>query len=322
MKSLLKSILNKRNIPNFITGSRIVLFLADLFAIKYTHKTYEVAHLLFCILGGAIYFMDWLDGYIARKYGWQSKFGAIFDPAGDKIVAYSMLAYLYTLGVFPLWALTIILFRDIVLSAIRLASVKHDFTFKTSQMGKLRTNIIGFGGGIIYLLYYWGEFYFIKVRIGFSHMIILVISCLTIFNIVRIPNRYMLKLFPRFIDKLGAVVTFIIAAVYPQNSIVYAMIWITLYTLWDYGRAFKHEIEQVEDRPTIKKFLVMAMLYALIGIGMTFITIGALKFGLIYSIIIAGAVLTILLMQNFSLIRLKQKLQKLKQTTQTSNINA
>jgi len=100
-------------------------------------------------------------------------------------------------------SMAIILFRDIVLSTIRLARVKYGFTFKTSQMGKLRTNIIG-------------------------------ITLFTIFNIVKLPNQFMLKNFPRFIDKAGAVITFIIAAIYPPYSIIIAMIWITGYTLWDY----------------------------------------------------------------------------------------
>lgn len=317
MSSSSSALFNKSNIPNFITGSRIILFLADLLAIQYTYRVHEGLHLFLCILGAVIYFFDWLDGYVARKFGWQSKFGAIFDPAGDKIVAYSTLAYFYALGIFPLWALAIILFRDVVLSTIRLASVKHDFTFKTSQMGKLRTNIIGFGGGIIYLLHYWGEYYFIEVRVGFSHLIILAITVFTLFNIIKLPDRYMLKIFPRFIDKLGAVVTFVIAAVYPPKSIIYSMIWITVYTLWDYGRAFKYEVDKTEDEAHVKRFLNKVGLYTLLGVCMTSLVIGMLKVNLYYSVLAANAVFIVLLIQNFSLLKLKRipKLQSQKQTS-------
>ena len=304
MSSLLtSSIFSKQNIPNFITGSRIAFFLVDLLAIKYTYRTHEGMHMFFCVLGTIIYAFDWLDGFVARKYGWQSKFGAIFDPAGDKICAYSMLAYLYTLGAFPLWALAIVLFRDVVLSTIRFASLKYNFNFKTSQMGKLRTNIIGFGSGIIYLLHYWGEYYFIEIRLGFGHIVIIAITALTLFNIVRLPNRYMLKLFPRFVDKLGAVITFIIAALYPPYSIIISMVWITVYTLWDYGRAFKHEVDDARDEAKLKQFLSMAVMYSLLGICLTVIVIGLLKFHFVLSIFTAGMVFISLVVGKLTLIQ-------------------
>lgn len=303
---------SKSNIPNLITGARIVLFLLTLFAIKYTYRHNEPLHIVFSISSVVIYSLDWLDGYVARKYGWESSFGAIFDPAGDKICAYSMLAYFYSIGIFPIWALAIILFRDIVLSTIRLASVKHGFTFKTSQMGKLRTNIIGFGGGILYLLHYWGEYYFIEVNIGISHIIIIGIMLFTIFNIVKLPNQFMLKIFPRFTDKVGAVITFIIAAIYPPYSIIIAMIWITGYTLWDYGKAFMHE--------NVQKFIPKAVIYCCIGIGMTVLVIGLLTISIYASVFIAICIFILLLMQNQNVTNAKIVTLPPKQTT-TSNMS-
>lgn len=317
--TIFSSIFNKQNIPNFITGGRIIFFIVALLAIKYTYKTHEGAHLFFTVLGGIIYGLDWLDGFIARKFKWQSKFGVIFDPAGDKICAYSMLAYLYTLRIFPLWALAIILFRDVVLSTMRLVSLKHNFSFKTSQMGKLRTNIIGFGGGLIYLLHYWGEFYFVEIKIGFTHVAILVITALTIFNITKLPNQYMLRLFPRFTDKLGAVVTFIIAAVYPPYSIMLSVIWITVYTLWDYGRAFKHEVDKAKtrDEAKVRRFLTRAIMYSILGLCMTGLVIGLLRVNLISSILIANTVFISLLIGNFNLLKLK-RIPRLRTQKQTS----
>jgi len=309
---------NRKNIPNLITGGRIVLFLLDLIAINYTYKTHESLHVFFCVLGGIIYALDWMDGFVARKYGWQSKFGAIFDPAGDKICAYSMLAYLYTLGAFPLWALTIILFRDIVLSTIRLASLKYSFNFKTSQMGKLRTNIIGFGGAIIYVLHYWGEFYFIKIKIGVTHVVILMITSLIIFNIAKLPNKYILKLFPRFVDKLGAVVTFVIAAVNPPYSIIFSMIWITLYTLWDYGRAFRYEVNKETNKAHVKKFLLIATIYSIVGICITGLVIGLLKVSLIASITVSNLIFTLLLVGNFNLAKKTKRILRKLASTQTT----
>lgn len=291
-----------------------------LLAIDYTARRHEGWHTFFFFIGAIIYCLDWLDGFVARKFGWQSKFGAIFDPAGDKIVAYSFLGYLYALGVFPLWALTIILFRDIVLSFMRLASLKHELEFKTSPLGKLRTNVLGFGGGFIYVLYYWGEYYFIEIQFGLSHAILVALAAFTVFNIFESPKKYLLKLYPRFVDKLGAVITFIIAAAYPPYSIVLSMAWITGYTLWDYGRAFKRETDRKKDEENTKKFMNTSIGYSLLGIFLTIIVIGLLKVNLIYSILAATTAFIILVIGKFSLIRLKRppKLQPQTSTT-TSN---
>lgn len=315
----------KRSIPNFITGSRIILFMLALWAINYTYRTHEGWHIFFCVLGGVIYALDWLDGYIARKFEWQSEFGSIFDPAGDKICAYSMLAYLYTLNEFPIWALAIILFRDIVLSTIRLASLKHNFEFKTSQLGKLRTNIVGFGGAVIYLLHYWGDYIFlVELKGGLVHTILIVLMILTITNMIEYPGKYLLRIFPRFIDKLGAVITFVIAAVYPPHSIVYSMMWITAYTLLDYGRSFKHEVDKArsEGKADIKRFLFSFAWYLFMGLVLTLAIIGLLEVSALASIIAANTIFAILLIQNFSMLkeraaRFKARLTKMRQNRRT-----
>ncbi|MBA4336769.1 hypothetical protein C0416_03275 [bacterium] len=298
----------KESTPNYITGGRIVLFMLTLLSLWLTYRTNEVLHLTFCILGGIIYALDGLDGWVARTFKWQSPFGEIFDPAGDKIVAYSMLAYFQMLDIFPIWALAIILFRDIVLSTIRLASLKYHFEFKTSKMGKLRTNIIGFGGAILYILHYWGDYiFFVELKGGLVHTMLIVLMLLTITNMVEFPGKFMLKIFPRFIDKLGAVITFVIAAAYPPRSIAYSMVWITLYTLWDYGKAFKHEVDKArsENRTDVKKFLYSFALYLLMGLVLTLAIIGLLEVSTLASIIAANVIFAILLVQNFSMLKAK-----------------
>jgi CDP-diacylglycerol--glycerol-3-phosphate 3-phosphatidyltransferase len=312
---------SKPNIPNFITGGRIILFLLALLAMGYTSKTYEGWHGFFFALGAVIYLLDWLDGRVARKYGWQSKFGAIFDPAGDKMVAYSFIAYLYTLGIFPIWALAIILFRDVILSTMRLASLKYDFEFETSPMGKLRTNILGFGGAIIYALYYWGDLYFIEIKFGLSNAVLVVLLIFVTLNMFRFPKDFILRMYPRKVDKIGAWVTFIIAAVWPPYSIILSMVWITVFTLCDYGIAFKREVDKKKNEENLKKFLNTSVGYSLLGIILTGVVIGLLQIGLVYSILAATAVFISLVIGKLSLIRLK-RVPKLKPQTQTTTSNS
>ena len=81
------------------------------------------------------------------------------------------------------------------------------------------------------------------------------------------------------------------------------MVWITVYTLWDYGRAFKHEVDDARDEAKLKQFLSMAVMYSLLGICLTVIVIGLLKFHFVLSIFTAGMVFISLVVGKLTLIQ-------------------
>jgi cardiolipin synthase len=100
---------NKKDIPNFISIVRIFLVVP----IAYTLwiQDYSVALLLF-LIGGL---SDGLDGFLARRYQWETRLGVILDPMGDKLM---MLAAYLLLGwhtLLPWWLVIAVILRDLIL---------------------------------------------------------------------------------------------------------------------------------------------------------------------------------------------------------------
>jgi cardiolipin synthase len=70
--------MNWRFLPNLITLIRIFLLIPLTYFLLV--KNYKVGVILFFIAG----FSDALDGFLAKRFSWVSRFGAIMDPLADK----------------------------------------------------------------------------------------------------------------------------------------------------------------------------------------------------------------------------------------------
>jgi cardiolipin synthase len=60
-------------------------------------------------------FLDFLDGYIARKFSQESELGKIIDPLADKFLVLSVLVTLALKFDFPLWLAAFIILRDVLI---------------------------------------------------------------------------------------------------------------------------------------------------------------------------------------------------------------
>lgn len=96
-------------IPNAITVSRIIAtpWICQLI---YTDQ-YKTAIAAFWIAG----FMDWVDGYLARKWNQQTIFGSFIDPLADKLLVGGTLLTLTAKGLIPLPLGSLIVGRDLLL---------------------------------------------------------------------------------------------------------------------------------------------------------------------------------------------------------------
>jgi len=97
-----------RHIPNALTVLRCLLTVP--FALQLAERQFGGALFLFVIAG----FSDALDGFLAKQFQWQSRFGAIADPLADKLlllVGFGMLAYIDAL---PWWLFALVLGRDVI----------------------------------------------------------------------------------------------------------------------------------------------------------------------------------------------------------------
>ena len=96
-------------LPNAISMMRIALILPIL--LLFVQGEFGWALVLFLIAGMS----DGIDGYLAKRFHWNTRLGAFLDPAGDKLLvawSYGTLAYL---GYIPVWLAGIVILRDVVI---------------------------------------------------------------------------------------------------------------------------------------------------------------------------------------------------------------
>lgn len=128
------------NIPNTLTLLRICLIpvLAIVFYTPFEN------HLLFAAgIFGVAAITDWVDGYLARKLGQMTPFGAFLDPVADKLMVAVALVLLVERHDTPLFTLAacVIIGREIVVSALRewMAELGARTSVAVSYVGKVKT---------------------------------------------------------------------------------------------------------------------------------------------------------------------------------------
>jgi CDP-diacylglycerol--glycerol-3-phosphate 3-phosphatidyltransferase len=100
---------------NIITLTRVILAIVTL--IMYQMGFYwRAAALVLMII---VFYMDSLDGYVARKMGVASDFGALFDITGDRIVEHVYWIYFTALGMVSFWVPIIFISRSFLVDAVR-----------------------------------------------------------------------------------------------------------------------------------------------------------------------------------------------------------
>lgn len=128
------------NLPNSLTLFRILLIpvLVVVFYLPFQHHLL-VAALVFSVAS----ITDWIDGYVARKMGQETPFGAFLDPVADKlmvVIALVLLVERHDTILFTL-AACVIIGREIVVSALRewMAELGARTSVAVSVVGKVKT---------------------------------------------------------------------------------------------------------------------------------------------------------------------------------------
>ncbi|MCA9040736.1 MAG: CDP-diacylglycerol--glycerol-3-phosphate 3-phosphatidyltransferase [Planctomycetaceae bacterium] len=127
------------NIPNSITLSRLVLACV-LFVLIDVQGFWITAAVLFVFAAST----DFLDGYIARKYGMVTILGRILDPFVDKIIVCG--AFLFLLGVAErsgvnAWMVLIVIGREMFISSLRGFLEKQGQDFSAAWSGKVKMTL-------------------------------------------------------------------------------------------------------------------------------------------------------------------------------------
>ncbi len=96
-------------LPNAISLLRIALVGPILFLIVDGQFGYALT--LFVIAG----FSDGIDGYLAKRFDWHTRIGALLDPVADKMLVAGTFIVLVYVGLIPLWLAALVIFRDVVI---------------------------------------------------------------------------------------------------------------------------------------------------------------------------------------------------------------
>ena len=82
---------------------------------------------------------DFVDGYIARHYNQTTDFGKFLDPLADKLLTIAAMTMFCEWGVFPAWALMIVLTREFAVTGLRLVAVQKGNVIAAGWSGKVKT---------------------------------------------------------------------------------------------------------------------------------------------------------------------------------------
>ena len=82
---------------------------------------------------------DFVDGYIARHYNQVTDFGKFLDPLADKLLTIAAMCIFCEWGIFPAWALMIVLTREFAVTGLRLVAVQKGTVIAAGWSGKVKT---------------------------------------------------------------------------------------------------------------------------------------------------------------------------------------
>ncbi len=122
-------------LPNAISLLRIALVAPILLLILNGGFGWALA--LFFVAG----FSDGIDGYLANRYDWHSRLGALLDPVADKLlVAGTFITLAYTQHI-PVWLAAVVIMRDVIIVA---GAMVYNFLFspvegEPTKISKLNT---------------------------------------------------------------------------------------------------------------------------------------------------------------------------------------
>ena len=124
------------NAPNQLTLLRVVL--TPVFAAFFLSESplYKQLSLLVFIIAALT---DWYDGWVARKFGYISRWGKFLDPLADKVLTSAAFLAYGSLGLIDGWMAWIVIFRDFLITGLRSYAEYKDQPIVTSKSAQAKT---------------------------------------------------------------------------------------------------------------------------------------------------------------------------------------
>jgi CDP-diacylglycerol--glycerol-3-phosphate 3-phosphatidyltransferase len=149
--------------PNQLTFLRILLtpvFLALLFSSDPLLRQLSLVVFIIALI------TDWYDGWVARRWGYITRWGKFLDPLADKVVtSAALIAFIY-LDLVPPWTVWVIVVRDIAITLLRSYAEFKGKPFDTTRLAKTKTFLQFVVIYYVLLLYIGKDIEFVRSRYG------------------------------------------------------------------------------------------------------------------------------------------------------------
>ena len=128
------------NLPNTLTVLRLLAAPGVAVMFLYFHRPWADWFALSLFILAAV--TDWFDGYLARLWKQESKFGAMMDPIADKamvVIAIMVITGYNGMNPWLILPATVILFREVFVSGLREYLGASAGTLKVTKLAKWKT---------------------------------------------------------------------------------------------------------------------------------------------------------------------------------------
>lgn len=140
------------NLPNILTVLRILLIpVLVVLLFDPSPQASLLAALTFFIAS----ISDFLDGFLARRWGLSTPFGVLMDPLADKLIVAAALIMIAGLGRAPSWMVAVIIGRELAVTALRAVALGRGMVVGADELGKYKTVFQGLALHGLLLHYTW-----------------------------------------------------------------------------------------------------------------------------------------------------------------------
>ncbi|MBN1141369.1 MAG: CDP-diacylglycerol--glycerol-3-phosphate 3-phosphatidyltransferase [Deltaproteobacteria bacterium] len=142
------------NLPNLLTLGRIAAIPVLVVLLLFDSRA---SGFWAAVIFGLAAITDWLDGYLARKWGVVTVLGKFLDPLADKLIVLAALIMLIPHGRVPAWGVFLILAREISVTGLRSIASSEGIVIAASDLGKFKTifQMTAIPGLLLHYDYYW-----------------------------------------------------------------------------------------------------------------------------------------------------------------------
>jgi CDP-diacylglycerol--glycerol-3-phosphate 3-phosphatidyltransferase len=149
------------NLPNALTLTRIAAIPMLVWLLhRPTRATSVAAFIVYTVAS----LTDFLDGYLARRYGLITPLGKLLDPLADKLLVVSALLMIAAgdrLPTIPAWLLVVIIGRELAVTGLRSIAASEGIVMGAEGTGKLKMILqtVGVCALILHYEYFGVSFY-------------------------------------------------------------------------------------------------------------------------------------------------------------------